>query len=192
MILMIDNFDSFTYNIVQAVRNMEVEVATVRNNAISPDEIAALDPDGIIVSPGPGRPADAGISMEVISRFYRDKPLLGVCLGHQCIAEVFGGTICQAGDVMHGKLSSISHDGCGLFAGIPQDFAAVRYHSLAVADGSLPQELICCAHTADGEIMALRHAEYQLYGLQFHPESIATEFGEKLIENFVDLTRSAL
>ncbi len=188
MILMIDNFDSFTYNIVQAITAMGAEVKTLRNNQTSIEEIAGMELNGIIISPGPGTPEDAGISRDVIRYFHRKLPMLGVCLGHQCIADVFGGKVMHAGQVMHGKLSLVEHNAQGLFENLPQNFAAVRYHSLAVERGTLPDELEICAESADGEIMALKHRDYPLFGVQFHPESISTEYGVELMKNFVNLT----
>ncbi len=189
MIVMIDNFDSFTYNIVQSIEAAGVKVVTVRNNAVTLAEIEALEPAGIVISPGPGTPDDAGISRSVIRHFYRQLPILGVCLGHQCIAAEFGGRVVSAQAVMHGKLSSINHAGQGLFAGLPQGFKVVRYHSLAAEQASLPKEFTVDARTADGEIMAITHREFPLYGVQFHPESIATECGEAIIHKFIAITR---
>ena len=189
MIVMIDNFDSFTYNIVQAIEAAGVKVVTVRNNAVTLAEIEALKPEGIVISPGPGTPDDAGISRSVIRHFYRKLPIFGVCLGHQCIAAEFGGKVVSAQAVMHGKLSAISHAGQGLFAGLPQGFKVVRYHSLAAEQASLPSEFTVDARTADGEIMAITHREFPLYGVQFHPESIATECGEAIIHKFIAITR---
>ena len=189
MIVMIDNFDSFTYNIVQSIEAAGVKVVTVRNNAVTLAEIEALEPAGIVISPGPGTPDDAGISRSVIRHFYRQLPILGVCLGHQCIAAEFGGRVVSAQAVMHGKLSSINHAGQGLFAGLPQGFKVVRYHSLAAEQASLPKEFTVDARTADGEIMAITHREFPLYGVQFHHESIATECGEAIIHKFIAITR---
>jgi len=189
VIVMIDNFDSFTYNIVQSIEAAGVKVVTVRNNAVTLAEIEALEPAGIVISPGPGTPDDAGISRSVIRHFYRQLPILGVCLGHQCIAAEFGGRVVSAQAVMHGKLSSINHAGQGLFAGLPQGFKVVRYHSLAAEQASLPKEFTVDARTADGEIMAITHREFPLYGVQFHPESIATECGEAIIHKFIAITR---
>ena len=189
MIVMIDNFDSFTYNIVQAIEAAGVKVVTVRNNAVTLAEIEAMNPAGIVISPGPGTPNEAGISCRVIRHFYQKLPIFGVCLGHQCIAAEFGGKVVSAQTVMHGKLSPISHEGRGLFAGLPQGFKVVRYHSLAAEQVSLPEEFTVDARTADGEIMALSHRDYPLYGVQFHPESIATEYGEAIIHKFIALTK---
>ncbi len=190
MTLMIDNFDSFTYNLVQAVAARGEEVVVRRNNAVDIGAVHALNPRAIIVSPGPGDPDDAGVSVEIIRHFAGRIPILGVCLGHQCLAYAFGGKIVPAKKVMHGKLSRISHDGTGLFEGLPAGFSAVRYHSLAVEEESLPASLRVCARTEDdGEIMAITDDERALFGVQFHPESIATEYGEQLLMHFIDQTR---
>jgi anthranilate synthase/aminodeoxychorismate synthase-like glutamine amidotransferase len=190
MTLMIDNFDSFTYNLVQAVAAHGEEVVVRRNNAVDIETVHALNPRAIIISPGPGDPDDAGVSVEIIRHFAGRIPILGVCLGHQCLAYAFGGKIVPARRVMHGKLSRISHDGTGLFEGIPAGFSAVRYHSLAVDEASLPASLRVCARTEDdGEIMAITDESRSLFGVQFHPESIATEYGEKLLMHFIDQTR---
>jgi anthranilate synthase component 2 len=188
MILMIDNFDSFTFNIVQAAATLGEEIVVKRNNAVSIAEIKEMKPRGIIISPGPGVPKSAGISLEVIHSFYEDIPIFGVCLGHQCIYEAFGGRIIHAKSVMHGKLSTIMHDGTGLFAGLPQTFRAVRYHSLAGDTSTLPSDLRVCALSDDGEIMGIAHRNYPVYGVQFHPESIATESGVDVIRCFVETT----
>ncbi len=189
MILMIDNFDSFTYNLVQYFETLGEEVRVFRNHAIGVDGIEALSPAGIVLSPGPGSPRSAGISVETVRRFHTSIPIFGVCLGHQCIAEAFGAEIVHAGRVMHGKLSPITHDGDGLFAGIPQGFPAVRYHSLAVDRATLPTELGVCACAEDSEVMGLRHAQFPVFGVQFHPESIATWHGRRIVENFIAHTR---
>ena len=187
MLLILDNYDSFTYNLVQYFGELGCEPVVRRNDAISVDEIAKLKPTHICISPGPGRPAEAGISEEVVRRFASSVPLLGVCLGHQCIAEVFGGQVVQAERLMHGKTSEIHHDGSGVFAGLPNPFSATRYHSLIVAPESLPNELAISAKTAEGEIMGLQHREFPLHGVQFHPESILTGQGKKLLANFLAL-----
>lgn len=189
MILMIDNFDSFTFNIVQALTSMGAEVVVHRNNAVTLAEIETLGPQGIVISPGPGTPKAAGISLEVIRHYHKSLPILGVCLGHQCIGEVFGGHIVHASRVMHGKLSTITHDSTGLFAGLPQHFKAVRYHSLVVDKHTCPASLKVCALAEDGEIMGLKHADYPLYGVQFHPESIATEYGYEIMRAFSAVTK---
>jgi anthranilate synthase/aminodeoxychorismate synthase-like glutamine amidotransferase len=190
MILMIDNFDSFTYNLVQAVTARGCEVVVRRNNAIDVDGIRGLNPSSIIISPGPGTPDDAGISLDLIKNLAGTIPILGVCLGHQCIAQAFGGRIVNAKKVMHGKRSQISHDGSGLFEGIPDNFSAVRYHSLAVDESSLPKGFRISARAYDdGEIMAICHEKMPIFGVQFHPESIATDFGEQILEHFISRTR---
>ena len=187
MLLLLDNYDSFTYNLVQHFGELGCEPVVRRNDAISLDEIAKLKPTHICISPGPGRPAEAGISEEVVRRFAPSVPLLGVCLGHQCIAEVFGGQVVRAERLMHGKTSEIHHDGSGVFAGLPNPFSATRYHSLIVAPETLPNELAVSARTAEGEIMGLQHREFPLHGVQFHPESILTALGKKLLANFLTL-----
>jgi anthranilate synthase/aminodeoxychorismate synthase-like glutamine amidotransferase len=192
MILMIDNFDSFTYNLVQGFESLGQEVAVFRNNAIGIGAIREINPSGIIISPGPGTPRSAGICVEVVRHFHKTIPILGVCLGHQCIGGAFGADIVHAKRVMHGKFSPITHDGTGLFAGIPQAFPAVRYHSLAVDRETLPPELIVNASSEDGEVMGLRHESFPLFGVQFHPESIATDHGYDIMVNFVSKTREAL
>jgi len=189
MILMIDNFDSFTYNLVQYLEMGGAEVTVYRNNAVTIDEIEALAPAGIVISPGPGRPSSAGVSLDVIKSFSGKIPILGVCLGHQSIAEAFGGTIIHAKAVMHGKVSDVETDAMGVFAGIPSPMKAMRYHSLAVEEASLPEGLVVTARTADGEIMGLRHKEHPTEGIQFHPESIMTTTGKRLIRNFIESTR---
>lgn len=190
MILMIDNFDSFTYNLVQAIAARGEEVVVRRNNAVDLGWVKAMDPSAIIISPGPGTPYDAGISLELIRNLAGSIPILGVCLGHQCIAQAFGGKIVLAKKVMHGKLSRIAHDGSGLFSGIPDNFSAVRYHSLAVDESSLPGGFRVNARAFDdGEIMAICNDKMDLFGVQFHPESIATDFGEEILEQFILQTR---
>ena len=185
MILMIDNFDSFTYNLVQAVETMGEDVAVFRNDAITTRAIKQMTPDGILISPGPGSPSSAGISVDVVKTFHTKIPILGVCLGHQCIGQAFGGHVGHASQVMHGKSSRISHDGTGVFSGLPQGFSAVRYHSLAVDRDLIPKDLVVCALADDGEVMGIRHESRPVYGVQFHPESIATENGYEMIDTFI-------
>ena len=192
MILMIDNFDSFTYNLVQGFETLGQKVRVYRNDAIGLDGIQALSPLGIIISPGPGTPRSAGICVEVVRKFHASIPILGVCLGHQCIGEAFGAGIIHAGRVMHGKSSRITHDGCGLFAGIPQGFEAVRYHSLAVDEQSLPEAFLVSARSEDNEVMGLRYGHYPVFGVQFHPESIATEHGNRIMSNFIAQTKEVV
>ena len=183
-ILVVDNYDSFVYNLVQELGELGAEPEVRRNDAVGPDEIAAMGPDAIVISPGPGRPASAGVSMAVIERFAGVIPILGVCLGHQCIGEVFGGEVVAAPTLMHGKTSNVAHDGQGLFAGLPNPFVATRYHSLVVDPGSVPDTLEVSA-TADGVVMGLRHRTLAVEGVQFHPESVLTASGPKLLENFL-------
>ena len=187
MLLILDNYDSFTYNLVQYFGELGSEPVVWRNDQISIDEIAELKPTHICISPGPGRPSEAGVSSEVVRHFAPSVPLLGVCLGHQCIAEVFGGRVVRAERLMHGKTSEIHHDGSGVFAGLPNPFSATRYHSLIVAPDDLPGELEITAKTAEGEIMGLHHRSFPAHGVQFHPESILTAEGRKLLGNFLAL-----
>jgi anthranilate synthase/aminodeoxychorismate synthase-like glutamine amidotransferase len=189
MILVIDNYDSFTYNLVQYLGELGEEVEVHRNDRISLSEIAASHPEAILISPGPCTPRDAGISVDVIREFGPSIPTLGVCLGHQCIGEAFGGTVSRAPEIMHGKTSLIYHDGQGVFRGLPRPFEAIRYHSLIVEEDNLPAELEATAHTAGGLIMGLRHRALPIEGVQFHPESIKTEVGKDLLRNFLRLAR---
>ena len=184
MILVLDNYDSFTYNIVQYLGEMGETLSVHRNDRITTDEIAALRPDRIVISPGPCSPTEAGISLEVVTRFAGEIPILGVCLGHQAIGHAFGGRVVRAGRLLHGKVSPILHDGKGVFAGMPRPFRATRYHSLLVERDSLPDCLEITAETAEGEIMGLRHKTFAVEGVQFHPESVLTEDGRRLLENF--------
>lgn len=187
MILVIDNYDSFTYNLVQYLGELGAELRIFRNDEITVDEIRALKPDRILVSPGPCSPAEAGISCRVIETFSGELPVFGVCLGHQCIGHVFGGEVVRAGRLMHGKTSDIKHDNQGLLAGMPNPFSATRYHSLLVAKESLPDCLEVSAETTDeGEIMGLRHKTLKVEGVQFHPESILTQKGKVMLQNFLD------
>ncbi|MFP6625822.1 MAG: aminodeoxychorismate/anthranilate synthase component II [Deltaproteobacteria bacterium] len=187
MILMIDNYDSFTYNLVQYLGELGAEVEVFRNDAIGVEEIAEHRPQAVVISPGPCDPGKAGISVEVVRRYCDKLPILGVCLGHQCIGEAFGGNIVRAGRLMHGKTSPVEHDGRGLFCGLEQGFTATRYHSLLVERDSLPESLEISAWTAEGEIMGLRHRELAVEGVQFHPESILTAVGKQLLANFLDM-----
>jgi anthranilate synthase component II len=187
MVLVIDNYDSFTYNLVQYLGELGSEVRVVRNDAASIESIAALQPARIVISPGPGRPEHAGITMDVIRQLGSTIPILGVCLGHQAIGAVFGGTVVRASTPMHGKTSTIEHDGRGVFAGIDGPFVASRYHSLVVSDDGLPDELEVTAWTReDRTIMGLRHRERPIHGVQFHPESILTGEGMRLLRNFLE------
>lgn len=186
MVLVIDNYDSFTYNLVQYLGELGAEVSVYRNDRIGLDEIAALRPERIVISPGPGVPEDGGISNEVIRRFGPTTPLLGVCLGHQCIGQVYGGVVSRAPRLMHGKTSSVYHDGRGLFNGVPSPFKATRYHSLIVEE-SLPEVLQVTAFTRDGEVMGVQHRDYPVAGVQFHPESILTEHGKRILQNFLSM-----
>jgi len=187
MILMIDNYDSFTYNLVQYLGELGQELRVFRNDRITLEEIAALAPERIVISPGPGTPDDAGISCAVIQHFAGKVPILGVCLGHQAIGQVFGGRVVRAGRLMHGKTSLIYHDGRGVFQDLPNPFEAVRYHSLLVERETLPACLEISAETDLGEIMGLRHKEFPVEGVQFHPESILTRPGKALLRNFLKL-----
>ena len=188
MILVIDNYDSFTYNLVHYLLELGTAVEVVRNDALTVQEALALQPRAVLLSPGPRTPDDAGICLDlVVAAAAARLPLLGVCLGHQAIGQVFGGRVVRAQAVMHGKTSQLTHDGSGVFAGLPQGFAATRYHSLIVEEASLPSALAINARTGDGTIMGLRHRSLPLHGVQFHPESIATEHGHALLANFLDL-----
>jgi len=185
MLLLLDNYDSFTYNLAQYFGELGCELLVKRNDKISLDEIATLTPDQICISPGPCTPREAGISKEVIVRFGPEIPILGVCLGHQCIAEAYGGRIVRASHVMHGKSSMIRHNGSALFSDLPTPFKAGRYHSLVVERSSLPDCLEITAESDDGEIMALRHREFPVQGVQFHPESVLTRDGQKILASFL-------
>ena len=185
-ILVIDNYDSFVYNLVQYLGELGAEPVVHRHDDLTVEQILALDPDGVLVSPGPGRPEDAGLSNEVIRRFTGVRPVLGVCLGHQCLGQVFGGEVVRAPAVMHGKTSLVHHDGLGVFAGLPNPFEATRYHSLVVEPDSVPDALVVTAWTDDGVVMGLRHREHpSTEGVQFHPESILTTGGHDLVRNWL-------
>ena len=184
-VLVLDNYDSFVYNLVQYLGELGAEPVVHRSDALTLDQIVDLDPDAVLISPGPGRPEDAGRSNEVISHFAGRRPVLGVCLGHQCVGQVFGGEIVRAADVMHGKTSLIRHDGTGVFEGLPNPIEATRYHSLVVDRSSVPDVLDITAETDDGTVMGLRHRELDVEGVQFHPESILTASGHDLLHTFL-------
>jgi anthranilate synthase component 2 len=186
MVLMIDNYDSFTFNLVQYLGELGADVEVVRNDEITLDEVAARAPERIVISPGPCTPSEAGISVPLIQRFAGSVPILGVCLGHQAIGQAFGGRVVRAARVMHGKLSPIVHEGTGVFGGLPSPFTATRYHSLAIERASLPDALEVTATADDGEIMGVRHRSYRVEGVQFHPEAILTEHGRRLLANFLE------
>ena len=186
MILLVDNYDSFTYNLAQYLGELGAPPVVRRNDEITLEEIEALHPSHIVISPGPGRPDDAGISVEVIRRFGPRVPVLGVCLGHQGIGVAFGGAVVRAPQLMHGKVSTVQHDGRGVFRGVSQPFVAGRYHSLIVAD-PLPPDLEAAARTEDGTLMGVRHRQFPIHGVQFHPESVLTGEGQQLLKNFLDL-----
>jgi len=184
MIAVIDNYDSFTYNLVQYLGELGAELCVFRNDRVTLQEVAKLAPSHIVISPGPGTPLDGGISNDIIRHFYQKIPILGVCLGHQCIAHVFGGQVERAPRLMHGKTSTIYHTGQGIFANLPRSFTATRYHSLIVHE-PLPSALKLTAFTIEGEVMGIRHRDYPIFGVQFHPESILTAEGKRLLENFI-------
>ena len=190
MLLIIDNYDSFTFNLVHYFQELGAQTTVVRNDAWSVEQAVAFKPDGIVLSPGPCDPGRAGICLDLIKRAPDDLPFLGVCLGHQSIGQAYGGKVVTAKTVMHGKTSPIEHDGTGVFTGLPSPFTATRYHSLSVDLTGAEDELIANAFTADGEIMGLRHRTRPLHGVQFHPESIASEHGHDLLRNFLDITRA--
>jgi anthranilate synthase component 2 len=190
MITLIDNYDSFTYNLVHFLGELGAEVKVYRNNVVTVDEVFAENPDGIVLSPGPCDPDRAGICLETVKRAsVTETPILGVCLGHQTIGQVFGGKVVRADQLMHGKTSEITHNGTGLFKGLPNRFTATRYHSLTIDPGTVPNTLEVTASTDDGVIMGLSHKSLPLHGVQFHPESIASEHGHALLQNFLNLTR---
>jgi len=189
-VLLIDNYDSFTYNLAQYLGELRAQVEVERNDAIAIDAVGARKPDAIVISPGPCTPNEAGISMDVIKTYAGQIPMLGVCLGHQCIGQVFGGRIVRAPRIMHGKTSKIFHDEKGLFAGVENPFVATRYHSLVIAPESMPDSLEITAKTWEDEIMGVRHKQHLIEGVQFHPESIMTSAGKKLLANFLERARS--
>jgi len=188
MVLVIDNYDSFTYNLVQYLGELGATITVRRNDEITVGEIEAMKPARLLISPGPGRPEDAGITMDVLSRFGPEMPILGVCLGHQAIGMAYGGVVCRATTPMHGKTSTVVHDGKGVFAGITEPFSAGRYHSLVISNDSVPPDLEVTARTReDGTIMGVRHRKYKVHGVQFHPESVLTDEGRRILQNFLDL-----
>lgn len=189
MILVIDNYDSFVYNLVHYVESLGAKTDVRRNDALTADQALALKPDGIILSPGPCTPNEAGICLELLRKAPESMPIFGVCLGHQAIGQAFGGEVISARAIMHGKISRVRNNGGGLFKGLPGEFNATRYHSLAVKPETLPQDLVADAFTEDGEIMGLHHAKRPIFGVQFHPESIASEHGHDLIQNFLNATK---
>ncbi len=191
MIVVIDNYDSFTYNLVQYLGELGAAQVVVRNDQISVDQVAAMQPDAVVIGPGPCTPGEAGISLELIRRLGPTTPILGVCLGHQAIGQAYGGRVVQAPSLMHGKTSRVLHTGQGIFAGLPNPFTAGRYHSLVVDRASLPDELLVTAETEDGLVMAVQHRVHPVYGVQFHPESILTECGRQLLQNFLRLVQPA-
>jgi anthranilate synthase component II len=190
-VLLIDNYDSFTYNLYQYLAELGANVTVVRNDAVTVEQAREQEPDLVVISPGPGVPRDAGISVELIRALGPTTPTLGVCLGHQAVAEAFGGVVTRAPELMHGKASDIIHDGSGVFEGLPSPFSAIRYHSLCAAPEAVPETLEVIARTGSGVIMGLRHRRYPVYGVQFHPESILTEHGKELLRNFLEMERVA-
>ena len=186
MLLLLDNYDSFTFNLFQYLRELGEDVLVVRNDQITVEDCLEMNPDRIVISPGPCTPKEAGVSVELVRAFAGVRPILGVCLGHQSIAEAFGASVESAGEIMHGKTSRVQHDGAGVFTGIPSDFNAIRYRSLGVNSESLPPYLMISATSDSGVVMGLRLSEYAIEGVQFHPESIVTEYGYELLHNFLD------
>lgn len=186
MIVFVDNYDSFIFNIVQFVGQVEPEIMIFRNDVIGLDEVKKLDPRKIIISPGPGHPDDAGISCQIVRAFFDKVPILGICLGHQAIARAFGAEVQEAPELLHGKSSQVFHKDVAILNGVPNPFTAGRYHSLAVIEETLPDMLQVIAYTSKGEVMGIKHSQYPVYGFQFHPESILTECGEKIISNFLN------
>jgi anthranilate synthase/aminodeoxychorismate synthase-like glutamine amidotransferase len=192
MLLLIDNYDSFTYNLYQYLSELGADdIEVIRNDQVTVDELEAMNPERVVISPGPSRPENAGISVEAIQRFAGKVPVLGVCLGHQCLAEAFGGKVVHAGEIRHGKTSPIHHDGKGLFAGVDSPFEAVRYHSLTIEPDSVPEGFEVTARTENGIIMGVRHKTLAIEGVQFHPESIVTEPGKQLLQNFLNMEETA-
>ncbi|MFA7248921.1 MAG: aminodeoxychorismate/anthranilate synthase component II [Dehalococcoidia bacterium] len=187
MLLLIDNYDSFTFNLYQYLSELGVQVEVHRNDRVSVEDCMAMRPDQVVISPGPCSPHEAGISVDLVKAFAGQAPLLGVCLGHQCIGEAFGGEVVSAGEIMHGKTSQITHDGRGVFAGLPNPFEAIRYHSLAIAPASMPDVLEVSARSESGIIMGVRHRQFVIEGVQFHPESIMTQHGHQLLQNFLNM-----
>jgi anthranilate synthase component 2 len=191
MLLLIDNYDSFTYNLYQYLCELGASVTVVRNDAITVDEVRTLAPDFVVISPGPGVPRDAGISVDLVRALGAGTPILGVCLGHQAITEAYGGVVTRAPELMHGKASLVHHDGRGVFDGLPSPFSAIRYHSLCAAPEAIPDTLEVTARSDSGVIMAVRHREFPVFGVQFHPESILTEHGKDLLRNFLRVPSKA-
>ena len=190
MIILIDNYDSFSYNLYQLIGSVEPDIRVIRNDDCTVEEIEAMNPEAIILSPGPGKPKDAGICIEAIRYFKGKVPIFGVCLGHQAICEAFGATVGYAKELMHGKKKEIEKNGKGrIFAGMPEHFPAARYHSLAVEEETLPKELVVTARCEDGEVMAVEHEKYDIFGVQFHPESVMTTEGRQMIENFMEVVK---
>ena len=192
MLLLIDNYDSFTFNLYQYLSELGAEVEVHRNDRISVEDCIAMRPDQLVISPGPCSPHEAGISVDLVRAFAGQAPLLGVCLGHQCIGEAFGGDVVSAGEIMHGKTSQVTHDGRGVFAGLANPFEAIRYHSLAIEPSTMPAALEVSARSESGIIMGVRHREYAIEGVQFHPESIMTQHGHQLLQNFLDMRQHAV
>jgi len=191
MILLIDNYDSFSYNVFQLLGSVEPNIKVVRNDDLTIKEIEALDPEAIILSPGPGKPSEAGVCIDVVKYFGGKKPILGICLGHQAICEAYGATVSYAKELMHGKKKTIMKNGeSALFKGLPDEFPAARYHSLAAIEDTMPEELVVTARCEDGEIMAVQHKDYPIFGLQFHPESVMTPDGKIMIKNFMEVVRN--
>ena len=190
MLLLIDNYDSFTFNLYQYLSELGAEVEVHRNDQVSVEDCIAMRPDQVVISPGPCSPHEAGISVDLVKAFAGVAPLLGVCLGHQCIGEAFGGDVVSAGEIMHGKTSHVTHDDRGVFAGLPSPFEAIRYHSLAIEPSTVPSVLEVSARSESGIIMGVRHREYAIEGVQFHPESIMTQHGHQLLQNFLNMSQA--